>query len=191
MLPESVAYLCFVVSFIGGYFLLKSIIYGNTRLNLVSWFLWGTIPLIGVFLQLRAGAGTSVIPVLLAGIFPLIYFFVSLSRGNSYWKISRLDIVCGIFSVCAVVLWIITQNTGLALFFVVLADGLAAVPTIVKTWKFPETESVSGYLPGVINNIIGLLVITNWSFSIYSFSLYIIILNTSIIFFILRKKLFS
>jgi hypothetical protein len=72
-----------------------------------------------------------------------------------------------------------------------LTDGLAAVPTIVKSWKFPETETAAVYLPGIINNILGLLIISNWIFAIYSFSIYFILVNAVIIFCIYRKKLFK
>jgi hypothetical protein len=190
MLPEKLIYLCLLISIPGCFFYIKGILVGKIRPNLVTWFFWTLAPLVGVYLQLKAGAGLSIIPVFLAGFFPLIIFLVALAKRNNYWKVTVFDILCGVFSLIALILWVLTHKTSISLIFAILSDGLAAIPTLVKSWKFPETESAMGYSPGVINNILGLLIIKNWSFSIYSFSIYFIILNTILIIFIQRKKIF-
>jgi len=63
MLPQNIIYITILLSFIGYFFYLKDLLYGNTRPNLVSWFLWGLAPLIGVFFELKAGAGLAALPV--------------------------------------------------------------------------------------------------------------------------------
>jgi hypothetical protein len=190
MLPEEIVYLSFLISIPGCYFYIKGILIGKIRPNLVTWFFWTLAPLVGVYLQLKAGAGLSILPVFLAGFFPLIIFLVALAKKNNYWKVTVFDILCGVFSLIALILWILTHKTSISLLFAILSDGLAAIPTLIKSWKFPETESAIGYTPGVINNILGLLIIKDWRFSIYSFSIYFIVLNTTLIIFILRKKFF-
>jgi hypothetical protein len=132
----------------------------------------------------------SVIPVFFAGFFPVIIFLVAWVRRNTYWKITAFDVLCGIFSFIALVLWIVTHKTGISILFAILSDALAAVPTLIKAWKHPETETAIGYTPGLINNILALLLIRNWTFSLYSFSIYFILLNITLIVFIVRKKIF-
>ena len=146
-------------------------------------------PFIGVFFQLKAGAGLSVLPVFLAGFGPLVIIVISLFRKNSIWKITKLDVICGILAIMALLFYVLTHNLGISILFAILTDGLAAIPTIVKSWKFPETETAVVYLPGIFNNTLALFVITNWIFSIYSFSIYFIVVNTIIIFCIYHKKL--
>jgi hypothetical protein len=41
----------------------------------------------------------------------------------------------------ALILWWITKEPNIAIMLAILSDILAAIPTLVKTWKFPETES--------------------------------------------------
>jgi hypothetical protein len=189
MLPANIIYITILISLIGYFFYLKDIFRGQTRPNLVSWTLWMLAPFIGVFFQIKAGAGLSVIPVFMAGFGPLVVIVVSLFRKNSIWKITRLDIICGILALIALVLYVFTHNLGISILFAILSDALGGVPTIVKSWKFPETETALMYLFGIFNNIIGLLIIKNWIFSIYSFNAYLIIMNSIIVFCILRKKL--
>lgn len=191
MLPEYIIYLTLLISLIGYFVYLKNIFYGYTRPHLVSWFIWMLAPFIGVFFQLKAGAGLSVLPVFLAGFGPLIVIVVSIFRKNTIWKINKLDILCGFLAMLALIFYIFTHNLGISILFAILSDALAAVPTIIKSWKFPETETAMGYVPGVVNNILGLLIIRNWSFSIYSFGLYLIVVNSVIIFCIYRKKIFG
>ncbi len=191
MLPEQITYLAIPISLFFSFFYLRDIIRGKFRPNLVTWFLWALAPLIGVFLQIKEGAGLSVLPVFLAGFFPLIIFIVAMLKRNSYWKITMFDVFCGIFSLIALLFWVVTKRADISIVFALLSDFLAAIPTLIKAYKFPETESSAGYLPGIFNNSLGMLTITKWSFSIYSFSVYFIVLNITLIFFIERKKIFK
>ncbi|MDP2789317.1 MAG: hypothetical protein Q8O46_04745 [bacterium] len=190
MIPEQIVYLSLLFSVFGSYFYIRDVIKGTTKPNLVTWFLWALAPLVGTYLQLKAGAGLSVIPVFLAGFVPLVILIIALIKGGAPWKITNFDILCGVFSLIALVLWVVTRRADISILFAILSDGLAAVPTLIKSWKFPETETGAGYVPGILNNILGLLVIKNWNFSAYSFGLYFIILNTTIVLFIFRKKMF-
>src|SRR3989338_8606671 len=191
MLPEKIIFLSLFISLFGGFFYVKDVVSGRAKPNLVTWFFWSLAPLVGTFLQIKAGAGLSVLPVFLAGFVPLVIFFIALVNKNSYWKITSFDIFCGLFSFIALVLWVLTDKADISIIFAILSDTLAAIPTLIKSWKFPETETIIGYIPGILNNILGLLVIQSWNFSIYSFGIYFILLNSTLVVFILRKKIFS
>lgn len=191
MLPENIAYITILISAVGYFFYFKGIFRGQTKPNLVSWFLWMLGPFIGTFFQLKAGAGLSVLPVFMAGFGPFLVIAVSLLRKNSIWKITALDVFCGVLALLALVFYALTHNLGISILFAILSDGLAAVPTLAKSWKFPETESAGVYAVGIINNILGLLIIKNWVFSIYSFGIYFVLINSAIVFCIYRKRLLN
>ncbi len=190
MLPSNIIYLAVVASLVAYIFYFKNIFYGQTKPNLISWFLWMLAPFIGVFFQIKAGGGLSVLPVFLAGFGPFLVIIVSLCRKNSYWKIVRLDIICGIFAILSLVFYVLTHNLGISILFAILSDGLAAIPTLVKTWNFPETETSTVYLAGIFGNILGLLIIKDWIFSIYSFNIYFVLINLAIVFCIYRQRIF-
>lgn len=190
MLPEKIIYITILVTIVGYLFYFKDIFYGRVKPNLISWFLWMLGPFIGVFFQLKAGAGFSVIPVFLAGFGPLLVIIFSIFNKNGYFKITKLDITCGLLTILALVFYIITHNLGISILFAILSDGLAAIPTLVKSWEFPKTEKAFIYLIGVFNNILGLFIIKDWIFSIYSFGIYFILINSAIVFCIYRKKIF-
>ncbi|MEI7709556.1 MAG: hypothetical protein WCI76_02475 [bacterium] len=191
MISEQFIFIGTAVSLIGISLYIKDIFLGNTKPNLVSWFLWMLGPFLGAFFQLKAGAGLSALPVFMAGFGPLLVIIFSLWNKNAYWKITRFDIICGFFSLLALVIYVITHNLGVSIIFAIISDALASMPTIAKSWKFPETETVAPYFTGIFSNILGLLIIKNWIFLIYSFSAYLIVLNITIICCIKRKKIFG
>ena len=188
MLPEKIIFIGVVIHLFCSILYIKNIIYGGTKPNLISWFIWALAPFVGFFLQLKAGAGLSSLGIFMAGFGPLLVIAVSLFKKNAFWKVKTFDLICGFISIVALGLYIITHNLGISIFFAVLSDALAYIPTFIKTWKHPETENSFGYLGGMIMNILALLIIHNWIFAIYSFSVYVIIANSVEICFIYRKK---
>ena len=184
MLPESVIYITVLTSVIGYFYYFKDIFLGKTKPNLVSWFCWLFGPFLGVFFQLKAGVGLSVIPVFLAGFGPLLVVIFSIFKKNVYWKLDIFDVICGVFSILALILYLLTHNLTISIIFAILSDLFAFMPTYIKGWKFPETETITVYMVGIFNNILGLLIIKNWSFTIYSFGLYLVIANIIMVYFL-------
>ena len=188
MLPEKIIFIGVAINLFCSLWYIKNIVYGGTKPNLVSWFFWMLAPMVGFFLQLKAGAGFSSLGVFMSGFGPLLIIIFSLFRKNAFWKITFFDSVCGLFSFLAILLYIFTRNLGISIIFAILSDFLAYIPTFIKSWKHPETETSSTYIGGVINNTLALLIIKNWIFSIYSFSLYLVAANLIEICFIYRKN---
>lgn len=191
MLPEKIIFVGILINLFCSVWYIKNVFNGNTKPNLVSWFIWMLAPFIGTFLALKAGAGFSALSIFMAGFGPLLVIIFSLFKKNAFWKIQSFDLICGFFSIIAIVLYIVTNNLEISIIFAVLSDLLAYIPTFIKSWKFPETETSSTYIGGVINNILSLLIIKNWIFAIYLFPLYLVLANLIEVYFIYRKKIFK
>lgn len=189
MLPENIIYVGVLINLICSLWYVKNIFTSNTRPNLISWFIWMLAPFVGTFLALKAGAGYSVLGIFMAGFGPFLVIFFSLIKKNAFWKIEPFDLLCGFFSLLSLVFYVFTYNLEISILFAIISDGLAAVPTIIKSWKFPETETSAIYGGGIINNILSLLIIKNWVFSIYSFNIYFVLVNIIIVCCIYRKQL--
>ncbi len=191
MLFYFIAYASIPIQLIGVFFYIRGMLRGTTKPNRVTWFIWALAPLIGVWLQLQAGAGLSVLPVFMAGFGPILVLTVSFLIHEGYWKITKLDILCGVLAILALVLWIITRDLSLSILFAILSDLLASIPTIIKSWKYPETETSSAYLGGLIANALGLFIISKWIFPVYSLGVYFILVNLTLIFCIYHKRILN
>lgn len=188
MIGEQFGYLAIFISLFGIFFYLKDTLSGKTKPNRVSWLIWMLAPFVGAFLQWESGAGLSALVIFMSGFISLLVLIVSFFNKEAYWKITILDIICGILAIFALVFWVLTKNSFISLLFAILADFLGAMPTLIKSWKFPETETGFEYICSIFNSILGLLVIKNWIFPIYSFGVYLLIMNFLFVFFIYRKK---
>jgi len=177
------------LQFLGGLAYIKGTLRGETKPNRVTWFLWAVAPFIGTAAALSDGVGWAILPVFMAGFVPMLVFISSFVNKNAYWKLGRFDYTCGAFSVLALILWVITQQPIVAILFAIIADGFAALPTLVKSWSYPETESPWVYAATVFSSFAGLLVIQIWIFSEYAFPLYLIVINLVILLSIYRSKI--
>jgi hypothetical protein len=191
MLPEKIIFVGVLINLIGLFWYIKDVIKGGTKPNLVSWFIWSLAPFIGVFFQFKAGAGLSILPIFMAGFTSLVVIIIAILKKNGYWKINSFDIFCGIISLLALILYVFTHNLSISILFAIISDALAYIPTIRKSWSFPETETGLMYATGIVSNLIGLLTINTWTFPIYSFGVYIILFNAIVVFSIYRKKIFK
>jgi energy-coupling factor transporter transmembrane protein EcfT len=61
-----------------------------------------------------------------------------------------VDAVCFIFAIIAIVLWFVTNDPVLAIVMSVIADCIATIPTYVKTYREPFSESTASWLVCII-----------------------------------------
>lgn len=163
---------------------------GTSKPNLVTWGLWALVPLIATGAALSADAdGWATVRILMSGFGPLIIFFTSFFIPQSYWKLNRFDIFCGIFSIIAIVLWLIADLPVMAILFAAVADLLATLPTIIKAWKYPETETFYTYFIGLFTATIIIPAIPVWNIENAAFQVYLIVANVSLFLAMLRGYL--
>lgn len=149
---------------------------GKTKPNRVTWFLWALAPLIAFAAQFDEGVGWASLMTFMVGFGPLLIFITSFVNRKAYWKITKLDIACGIISILALILWLVTGTGIIAICFSIFADLIAGIPTLVKAFNEPETEHHSVFRNGAISAAITLLTIKEWKFANYGFALYILLI---------------
>jgi len=191
-MTEYLQYIVFVgmaVQLIGIASYIKETIKGNTKPNRVSWLMWAIAPIIASFAAMANGVEWAVLPVFMSGFAPLLVFIASFVNKNSYWKLERFDYLCGLFSVLALILWAMTKNATIAIAFAIASDGFASIPTVIKLWKYKETETVDAYKAGLFNSLTSFFAIKTWNFSSYGFPIYLVTINIVFIFCFYKSEL--
>lgn len=176
------------LQFLGFFHYIKETLFGKTKPNRVTWLMWAAAPLIATAAALVDGVKVAVLPVFMAGFGPLLVLLASFVNPKSYWKLEKFDYFCGSLSILALVLWYITKEPNIAIILAITSDGFAAIPTLVKSWKEPESETASPYIATVFSSLAGLLVIKEWRFSEYAFPIYLILVCSTVTSFIFRDK---
>lgn len=188
MLPQYFVYISIFSTLFAGYFYVRNTISGKTKPNLVSWFIWFLAPTIAALVQLGKGAGLSALPIFMAGFVPLLVLLASIKNKNAYWKLGTLDYICFALSLLAIVSWIFFKEGTLATLFAILADFIAFIPTYVKSWRAPETETLSSYYSGSFNSILSILTLAILSFNTAGFAIYLLFGNLVEIFIVLYRR---
>jgi hypothetical protein len=150
---------------------------GNTQPNRVSWGLWGLAPMIAFAAQVAQGVGLNAVLTLAVGLGPLLVVAASFLDPKAYARVTPFDAGCGVLSVVALGAWAATGRGNVAILFSILADFLAAVPTIRKAYRYPHTEHAVAFLGGVAGAAITLLTIKaeDWGFASVAFPAYILL----------------
>ena len=147
---------------------------GTTKPNRVTWLMWAVAPLLAAAVELNEGVGLRVLPTFMVGFMPLLVFAASFHNPSAVWKIRRVDYACGVMSAVGTAVWLATRNGVLAISAAILADFLAGVPTMMKSWTHPETETIYSYVGAVISMIVLLLTIQHWTFDVAAFPIFIV-----------------
>jgi hypothetical protein len=184
---EILVLLAAVASLFGAFAYIRSMFRGQTKPNRVTWFMWSIAPFIATAASLYSNVGWAVIPVLMSGFSPFLIFTASFFSKKAYWRTGLFDYVCGLLSGLAIILWFVTSNPDAAIIFAIVSDALAAVPTLIKGWRSPETESVWPFLIGTFSPMTSFLVASTWRFSELAFPIYLIAINFVLLFSISKK----
>lgn len=153
---------------------------GKIQPNRVSFLLWSLIPFIAFAAQIGQGVGLEALMTFSTGFLPLTVFIASFANKAAAWKITTFDLICGTLSLLGLALWWITREGNIAILFSILADALAAIPTLVKAYRYPSTEIAWPWLATAIGVILTLLTLPVFTFANSGFIWYILLLNAAI-----------
>lgn len=170
---------------------IRNTLKGVTKPNRVTWFMWALAPLVGSIIAYYSGSDPWVTSrVFVAGSLPFLVFIFSFVNSQSYWKLTGFDITCGILSFAAFVLWVFTRQSDAAILLAIAADVFASVPTVIKAWKYPETETGITYVLFALSFIIIIPAIPVWNVQNASFQMYLLLINGLMAFLVYRVRLF-
>jgi len=176
MIDERFVWVGVGLLFIGGGMYVKDILSGNVRPNIVTWFLWALAPLIAFAAQLQQGVGSAAWLTFAVGFCPAVICVAAIKKG--FIRLTTLDYICGGMSLVALVAWQVSHSGALAILFSILADCLAAVPTLIKSFRDPSSESSLLFLFFMISALLTLLTVKQWTIENVAFALYILALYT-------------
>lgn len=127
---------------------------GQVRPKLVSWLTWCLLAVLLTGAAMTAGQFSSAImsgaTVLTTGAVLLL----ALKKGNR--RLDRLDIICLVGAIVGLIMWLLLDNSVVAILIAVAIDIVAFIPTLVHGWTDPEEESPVSYLMATSGASLGL-----------------------------------
>ncbi len=158
---------------------LKDMLRGETRPNVISFTLWTILGTITLLAQIKAGWSLSIVVVTMTTLNALMITLLALF-GYGYRKFGNVERYSLIFAVAAIIGWQLTSNPLVAIAFSILADVCALIPTLVKTYHAPESESTASWAIITTAYILGVLSTNRIDFANLAMPLYLTCMGTAI-----------
>lgn len=165
-----------------------SILAGKTTPHPITWILWAFMGGLSLFFYWDLGARDTIWIAVVNFVGPFIAATLSLKYWD--WKdgFNSFEYACLVFSIISIVIWIVSRDPVLALTFNIIADALAALPTLVKAYRQPETESTWSWGVAAVGAALSLVAIREWSYGVAVLPLYLFALYAALALFSSRKN---
>jgi hypothetical protein len=177
MLPESFATVGALIGSLGGFYYLYETIAGRAQPNRVTYLLWGIFPLVIFAAQRAQGVDSLSWTSFVAGFMPLLVVAASFFNRKAYWRTERRDYYLMAAAIVGLVLWAVTDEPNLAILFSLLADLLAGLPTVIKSYRHPRSESWVAYAISALGFGVSLLSVQRYDFQNTAFVAYVFLMN--------------
>src|SRR5665213_3532899 len=105
MINQHFVILGVLIGFAGNMTYVISTLRGKTRPNRVSWFMWALAPLIAFSAEINQGVGLRSLMTFMVGFGPAMVFIASFVNRKATWKLTKLDLACGLLSLLALIAW--------------------------------------------------------------------------------------
>lgn len=138
---------------------------------------------------MKNNVGLAVLPVFIVGLMPLLVFAALSANKNAYWQLNGYDYLCGFISLLALIVWVKAKGPVAPIALAIISDALAVVPTLIKAWKYHETETGAVYPTGLFNSLTSFAAIKNWNFPATTFPLYLTIANILLIIAVYHRQM--
>lgn len=139
----------------------RDILRGKTHPHIYSWSLWGLLTVLIVALQIKGGAGPATFVTAAAGLLCIGVVILGLKYGKR--DITTSDKVVAVLGLIAIGFWLIVDQPVISIILVVIADLLAFLPTVRKSWYKPQSETLSLYVTNTLRFALALIAVKQYT----------------------------
>lgn len=174
---------------LGGLPYLRDIHQKRANPHVLSWLGWAFITALGAFAMLAEGSVWAVAILFANTGLCLLIALYSIIRRVGVWSTGVYDFIFFGIGVVGLVLWQTLDMPVLALVCAIIADFCFGIPTIVKTFKDPSTETPFVWLTATISGFLSLFALQDLSFHEVAYPLYLFLFDGTVL--ILTLKLIT
>ncbi len=165
-----------------------TIVKGETKPSRATWFIWAVLTVLIAFSYDAAGGDETIWVAYAAAIGTLFIAILSIRYGVGGWQ--PIDRIALTIAFLCLPLWFVAGPEWVLLVTLVV-DLAGIVPTIYKTYLYPTQESGIAWgmnVVGSVLNIVALGAIATWSFSEVLYPFYMLLINATLFFLIVRRS---
>lgn len=171
---------------VGGIPYLRDIYNKKAHPHILSWIGWAFITALGAFAMLAEGSQWVVAILFSNSFLCLAIAGYSIFKKVGIWSTTVYDYVFFGLGILGLVLWQVLDIPLIALICAIIADFSFGVPTIIKTYKDPSSETYFVWLTATMAGLFSLFAVRNFSFTEVGYPLYLFIFDTIVLLLALR-----
>lgn len=154
--------------------------------HILSWTGWGFLTGLGAAAMLAEGSQWAVAILLANTLACFLIAIYSVIQKVGTWESSRYDLTFFGLGVVGLVLWQILNLPILALICAILADFCFGVPTLIKSWKDPSTETPFVWTMATLSGLLSLFALRNFSFMESAYPVYLFTFDLLVLLIVLK-----
>jgi len=156
---------------------IRDILAKTTKPERASWIIWVVLTGIAFFSQLAKGATTSLWLPGIETIGVTIVFLFSLHFGVG--GMTKRDTFILICAASGLLLWYFTKEPAVALYIIIAVDAIGTVPTIIKSYEDPGSETLTTWVMVAIAGIFAMIAVGSFNIILLSYPFYIFAANAA------------
>jgi hypothetical protein len=159
---------------------------GSTRPNIVTWSLWTLTGAVLAAAQYSSGASWTLAVLVASIISTSIVTILAVRYGQR--KYGWFDGACLVMATMAILGWAITANPLVGIVLGVLGEMCAVAPTVLKTYRAPQSETPATYWLTNIATVLALIASTRYDLANILFPIYALLINTLVACLAMRRR---
>ena len=188
-MKEFIGVVTVILAFLGLIPYIVDIFKNKTKPHIFTWAVWAIITILAFIGQWQSGAGAGSWTTGVTSLMTIFIAIISFKYGIK--DITKSDTIIFIAALLAVIPWYLTKNPTLSIIILTIIDVLAFIPTIRKTIKYPESETLSSYILHTIRHGLSIAAISTYSISTYLFPGALAIMNLIIALIIFKSRFYK
>ena len=157
----------------------RDILKGTTKPERASWLIWSVLGLIAVTSQLSKGATDSIWMTVAQSTGTIIIFLLSIKCG--FGGLARRDFIALVAAGTGLCLWFLTNDAIYALAITIVIDGIGAFLTALKSYEFPDSETVITWVLGLTSAVLGTISVGRIDPILMAYPIYVFLANSSVL----------
>lgn len=165
---------------------IRDILNKKAHPHVLSWLGWGFITALGASAMYADGSTWPAAIVFANSVACLTIVLFSIINKVGIWQTSFFDWFFFGMGLLGIVLWQTLDLPVLALICALVADFSFGVPTIIKTYKDPSTETPFVWVAAASSGLFSIFAIEVWAFYEAAYPVYLLIFDTIVLLLVLR-----
>lgn len=158
---------------------IRDILRGIVKPQRVTWGIWTILVGVTAVNQILNDGGWSSLFIVSTAILVAITFALSIKYGVG--GASRIDRLCLLLAGALLVYWMVSQDTRYSTLVAVGIDAIGAIPTLIKTYRHPETETYIQWTLAGIAGVFAMAAVTRLDWVLLVYPAYVAIMNGAIV----------